>query len=448
MATLGLIVLVGLVGIVLLLAILSNPVSAARAFVVLLPYSYAASLVGYAHYRQLQSLQDLVMLLIALTLAFGKVRTDGMASWLKIVLAGWVILVLIGLANPRLINLDVGVIGARGWLLYPCAMLLGAAIIQESRDIQSDLRKFLLIGLPVLAVGLYDGLQIMLGKEFFMIQFVPGSRNVLVSNASFGIGEGRLTRIYSVFPYPLAYFVFTLVYLAVALSLTQSSVGKRRRQAIAFTTVGATASLASGTRLAMVLVPMILATAAITSVDRRKAMRLTLAVFPAGSFVFALLTGISVTAMPGYLWELAKDEFEFLIVSGLSDSFKATVFGLGPGMDSNAAAASGGASMYQDFGGKWRESFFAKSWLELGVLGFALAVVFMAGAIWSACGVLRADADSWKSGFAALLLAFVFILPKGSIIERAPAGVYFWVVMGVLTLEVARRPKPLVEVSA
>ena len=162
------------------------------------------------------------------------------------------------------------------------------------------------------------------------------------------------------------------------------------------------------------------------------------AVVPIGLLVFTRLTGISISAMPSYLWSLFVEEFDFLIVSGLSDSIRVTTFGLGPGMDSNAAADSGGVAMYRDFGGRWRESFFAKSWLELGIVGFSLSIVLIVCCLYMAFKFMRSSRDPWAAGMAAFVLALTSILPKGSIIERAPAGVYFWVAVGILALKLER----------
>lgn len=339
------------------------------------------------------------------------------------------LLIAATLFNPNLPNLLVGLVGVRAWLLFPLVFVIGYAV-WASGSFDSLIRTSVQVSVPVLIVGVVDAILIAGGGFGVMEQIAPQGAQFFNAAAGFDVGGGRLTRVNSVFTFPLAYFVYSLFILAACsysvMSRAPSAIAAKNGYLVVALLAGV-ACLSSGTRLALVAVPLVIA----SLVSTRGAGSLFVVGGGAVGFGgFVAITGIAIRELPQYLYDLAVLEFEDVVIDGLTVAFETTTFGLGVGSNTNAARDLVDGNLFAAFGGRWQESILAKAWLELGVLGFGLLVTVL---ILLSLKLVRIGRVSPPHRpLVAFCLILMAISLKGSLLEQAPAGPLFWAVVGAL----------------
>lgn len=347
-------------------------------------------------------------------------------------------LAVLQLANPSLPSLAVGFVGLRGWLFFAPLLLVGARLATDLPSTVRLLRAALIAGIPVLVVGVVEALMLTVGKAGSLYAIYgsaasaafeagnTGSREVVID-----LGSGSLHRVPSIFTYPVAYYLFSVAMLVPAFVLLRCGETKRTRMlgrfGFALTTL---AALTSGSREAFVVVPaMILVTLFLDSgLPRFRTLIASGLAFVAVLIVLEL----PARALPTDLLALSYLEGGDLLGDGFRLARSVTWLGLGPGTDTNAARNVAGPAVFDAIGGRWQESYFVKSWIELGVPGLLL-VLLMLGAVCSA--LIRSAPRSSAArpliaASSALFLAVIATSVKGAILDQAPASAYVWLFAG------------------
>ena len=351
-------------------------------------------------------------------------------------LALFAALVVLGVARSP--SLTVGVIGAKVWLAYIPMLAVGYRFVRRVEDFEGALRLTALIGLIPAAIALSEWLLATRASQApygpWINHFGPYDgmygawfEHVRLSRVAFGPPHHTIMipRVPSTFTGASQYFGFAMTAYAAGLAMAL-----RRRTgwwALCALVLGA-AAIASGMRAAYVAVPAVSLLAVILAGGPlRWTVRATLAA--TAMLVFASIAGanpVRVASMiPAHVQEdlhYASGEFDAALSSGVA--------GHGTGWDTNAALRYGSAAQQ-----RFVENWYAKTLLELGVVGLAsIVVAFAVIGIRLAAPWRRLDARSRQlaAPVLALLAVMALSLFKGPYLDLDPFNVYFWLFTGMV----------------
>jgi hypothetical protein len=162
--------------------------------------------------------------------------------------------------------------------------------------------------------------------------------------------------------------------------------------------------------------------------------------------------GTSVGGLARHVTHLLHAEFGDLVIGGTRDAVHLTWLGLGSGIDSiGSRYAVGSSSQWTAVAGRWYESWYVKTWLELGVVGLVLVLVLWVMLLRRGLAIHRGLHDRGLKILAAVLVAILawtmLYDVKAQYADLDPLNVYFWLLAGILlklpALDVVRQT-PLV----
>lgn len=410
---------------------LTRPATLGVALLAIAPWLSLAGVIWPSMMRPLQGGYDVAILVVGcsavLTLARSRdVRLSHQSRPVPFSLAFYFsvcLLVLVGMGNSHVPNLSVGLVGVRAWILYPLCIPIGILIVR-SGNLTALYRRVVLVGFPAIALGLIDSIRATTGQPGVVATYFPGSTVAREDFGGFVVGAGRIDRITSVFPFPLAYFAFTLFFMTAATGLYLVS---RTPLRLAILLAAALACASSGTRLSLLVIPIFMYMG--LRADKGSTRIGAMIIIPLVGATYLSTSGISITHLAPYLLDLAVMEWGDVVVSGMSQAVSVTTWGFGPGTDTAAARDLVEGNLFQQIGGRWQESLLAKSWIELGVVGFTLVCVIWASIAGAAVRALKA-APRLVSPLAALVLTVLVVSLKGSVTDQASTAVYFWFAVG------------------
>lgn len=345
--------------------------------------------------------------------------------------------VLLQLSNPSLPSTLVGLVGVRGWLFFIPLIVVGARLGSDLASALRAMRVALLAGLPVLAIGVIEAVALAEGKGGTVYRFYGAA-----APSAFSTGDttlqgapvslGKLHRVPSLFSYPSAYYAFCLAMLVPAYLLWRHGerVGTRRLGLFGFV-LAVIGGLTCGIREAFITVPLALVVTLYLDGVRMSIRSLLAGV--TGFCVAVTLLRVPVFSLPQYLFDLSRQEGQDVVVGGFRLAHSVTWLGLGPGTDTNAVRNVAGPGVFDAIGGRWQESYFVKTWIELGLPGLLL-VIWMFGALVQAVGSRAGSlgpARPLVAACAGLLFAALATSTKGAILDQAPASAYFWLFAGM-----------------
>jgi hypothetical protein len=346
------------------------------------------------------------------------------------------LLAVLQLANPSLPSLAVGLVGLRGWLFFAPMLLVGARLARDRIATLRMLRIALLAGLPVLVIGLAEAFMLAAGGARLLYAIYGSAAEAAFSSTDSTQGAavslGDLHRVPSLFSHAAAYYVFCVAMLAPAYVLWRSGDTRRvRALGRGGFILAVLAGLTCGTREAFLVVPLVILVTLF--LDRGLPGIHALAGGGIGLAAVAWVMNIPLRTLPGYLLGLSKQEGGDLLGHGFRLARSLTWLGLGPGTDTNAARNVAGPGIFAAIGGRWQESYFVKSWIELGVPGLVLVMWLL----WAVGASVIRSAKRASSGrplvavSAGLFVGAVATSVKGAILDQAPANAYVWLFAGL-----------------
>ena len=351
-------------------------------------------------------------------------------------------IVLVQTLNPAVPNLLVAAIGAKVWLAYIPIAALTVGFVRTESDLERVLRLMVLSGVPVALLGIAQAGLIAVGLD--AVAYAPYGPLAAAATQNFAqieIGGGILRRIPSTFTFVTQYSSFTYSMIAAAYAwFSVTPRGSARHWIAGLTWVVYLASaLTSGAREAYVIVPALVLLTVV--IEGRISASLVLRVGALYGVVVAALSllGTGLGALVEHLAQVAALEFDLLILQGSERASRLTFLGLGTGADTNATRyASGVADAFQATGGTWFESWYVKTWLELGILGLALVALVVATSVALGLSAVKASANRPDlRACAASLAAFVVVIfatgLKAPMQDLDPVDVHLWVYLGLLS---------------
>jgi hypothetical protein len=345
------------------------------------------------------------------------------------------VLAIGGLANPSLPSFSVGLVGVRGWLFFAPLLYVGVRFAAEGpAAVLRLLRLALLAGVPVLVIGLLEALAFATGKGASVYAVYGSAAQEAFTNTGLrgaAVSLGSLHRVPSLFTYVAAYYLFCLAMMVSAYVLWRSGAtpGIRRLGRFGFL-LATVCALTSGSREALVTVPVIIV---LTLVLDRGLPNLGAVIAAVVAFGIVAVVMRLPLNLPHLLIALGSQEGGDLIGHGFRVASSVTTLGLGPGTDTNASRNVGGSVVFDAIGGRWQESYFVKSWIELGIPGLLAVVWLMLTITKTLIRNVRGavSARPLHAATTALFIAVVATSVKAAILDQAPANAYIWLFVGL-----------------
>jgi hypothetical protein len=354
------------------------------------------------------------------------------------------VIATLGLLNPALANLMVGLIGLRTWLFYIPMVFLGYHLIRSKAELISISRLMIMMATVPAIFGIVQALLYYSGKrEAAYAIYGAAAYEVTQGFTSFSAvgGANGLTRLPSLFTFGLQYsfFLFTMLPIAAALALAEQSRSARIAARVALAVI-LMAGFVSGSRAAFVMMPALLVfTAVLVGGGKGAARRIIGAVVLTGLglFVVTTLLDSKIRSLGMHVLDAANIELLTALPYEFHTAAQAPWLGLGTGMTTGPArVAFTSVTSMDDLGVGGIENYYAKARVELGVPGMIVVIILMVQIALSGYWVRRRVSDRALNYFVATLTAFFTIvvayLVKGSPIDYDPLNVYFWLFLGML----------------
>jgi O-Antigen ligase len=344
--------------------------------------------------------------------------------------------------NPAIPKPLMAVIGIKIWLFYLPLLFLGYYLVDTRAQLRLVLTLIALSAVLPALVGIVEALVVYSGHAHAVYRlYGPAARAVSQRFTQFNIGRG-LRRIPSTFSSFTQYFLFLSAMVALVYASWRESDDRRRflsARSLVWALVIAGAFL-SGQRGAWVFVPVLVVV--ILLLDRQ--IRLAVRVIPVIAALLVaviLLLGASGPDIYREFKRTVRVEVRPVLVESTREAIHRTTIGLGTGVDSVGARYAYPNQLEWQRGikpvvGTWRENWYVRTYLELGVLGLAVVLALLATLVYRAVRVHRALRDPrLRSVSAAVLGLVIWTLAydiKAPYIDFDPINVYFWLGLGLL----------------
>jgi hypothetical protein len=350
--------------------------------------------------------------------------------------------------NPNLPKPLVGLIGVKVWLFYVPLIFLGYHLVRTREELHRLFGLMTLLALVPAGVGLIEAALIYGGHAGAVYRLYGNAAAAVTQEfVTFGLpGGGSLRRIPSTFSSFYQYYLFVAVMLAVAYGWWRGSrLGSRRSNIVAAAVwlLLLAASFLTGVRAGFFMTPFLILL--MVALGGRGAVRFGLRwLLPATVIVLALGSALSGSHLLGVWTEIGhvgRQEFGDVIVRSSKDAVHLTTFGLGTGIDSvGARYAYSNDTAWQEaifpVLGRWEESWYVKTWIELGVAGLAIVLALFGTIIVRGIRAHLTVRDPGLRAPSAALLAVVIwtvvYIVKSQYIDLDPLNVYFWLFVGLL----------------
>ena len=350
--------------------------------------------------------------------------------------------------NPNLPKPLVGLIGVKVWLFYVPLVFLGYHLVRTREELHRLFRLMALLALVPAVLGLGEAALIYGGHAHAVYRLYGNAAGAVTQEfVSFGLpGGGSLRRIPSTFSSFYQYYLFLALMLAVAYAWWRGGRERSRRAAAGVAAVWLlllAASFLTGVRAGFFMTPFLLVL--LVALEGRRALRFGVRwLLPATLIVVALGSALSGSHLLGVWTEIGhvgRQEFGDVIVTSSREAVHLTTFGLGTGIDSVGARyayADDDAWKESIFPvlGRWQESWYVKTWIELGLAGLLIVLALFGTIVVRAVRAHLAVRDPGLRASSAALLAVVIwsivYIAKSQYIDLDPLNVYFWLFVGLL----------------
>lgn len=421
--------------------------SAVRAMLVFLPFSGLLVIAAYPARAGPATLIKDFLFVIPAYMGFvsvylhrrGEAHVPGFPIGLAVLFAG---IVALQVANPALPNVATGLTGLKVWIFYLPMVYLGYHLVRSIEDLKRLFRLLCLVSIPTLILGIAEGILVNTGHASTVYGWYGDAAGAVTQDfGDFGVqGSSSIRRVSSTFSFVAQYYYFTILMLAVSFAHWRAFAHKRsdRLLGAAVFALAAVASMLSGARGAIVAVPALALVMLILDGRRIPGSWFGLpVVIVAGLAAAASVFGTNLSGLVTQVLDHGLFEVSLNTVEGFQNAIGHTFFGLGTGVDTRAARYVLPAfDPYELVGGRVEESWWVKAFLELGAIGLAVLVAFMATLATRALAARRRLADPALRSVAAAVVALVLFTIvtsfKGSVLDVDPLNVMLWLLLGVL----------------
>ncbi len=388
--------------------------------------------------------KDFVFVIPAYALFAGYCLLHRKRPWFRgapLVLIGLLALIVVIQAfNPDLPNHLVGLIGMKVWLFYIPLFFLGYHLVRNRDHLFKVLALMSLVAILPAVIGLVEVILYYTGHAQTVYDAYGASAAPATQNFTTFILSGRL--------HDPARPQHLLVLLPV-LPL-RSSDGRRLVRLVAGRSAAGRqlwasglvflliflAAMFSGVRLGFIVIPLLVAAIILLAV--RSPNRLPWVAVAAAVVCLGVAGGaaVSVCGFAAHIGDAVKAEQGPVVVTSVDEAVHKTWLGLGAGSDSTAARYAFPNVELQTSVGAVQESWYVKTYLELGVFGLAIVLALLGTLLFRSARVhLRIRDPRLKMVSAAILALMCWVLIyclKAQYFDLDPINVYFWLFAGIL----------------
>jgi hypothetical protein len=377
-----------------------------------------------------------VLPLYALVFAARPQLTRNVALTTTLVLAAALFagLVVLQIANPNVSSVPVALLGAKVWLLYIPLVVAAGAVLTEPAHLRQFLRGCVVVSLIVFTVGmLHVVLSVGIGyRTAISITHGAAAANATQGFTQFGQGAffGRIPATFASFG---EYYLFCGVGIAVAYAAFRfERRGLWKALALLTVALGCAAYLMSGSRGALLFIPMLLVVVAL--LERRLggvSLIVVAAALPA-MWLMGGLTDVDLGELAAVTKQLTIHYGTDVSTLGTWEMMQQFPLGQGTGSGTNAARHLGQSAQP----GLVYEGLYGKAAHELGALGPFLLLTMFAAGIGAGLRALLLCRNTELEQPLAALLAYFCVLPvwasKGAVLDLDPTNVLAWVLLAVV----------------
>jgi hypothetical protein len=349
--------------------------------------------------------------------------------WLLSVLG---FIVFVQVFNPALTDKIVGLVGVKVWLFYVPLYILGYHLIDSQDQLFSLTKLMLIVALFPALIGLLEAVLIYSGFSHQVYSFYgDAASDVTQGFAQTILGESQLVRIPSTFTFVTQYYNYLLAMLAIAYVAWMAAPRKKKSRHWKLAMMGliALAGMLSGARGAFVLIPLFFLCIVLLKANWRKSWQ-PVAVVPVSVVVTILLVDTTLSDLFSALSDLTRSYIFEAQIGEFIKALNITLWGLGTGMNTNAARYLGDISIFR------LENFYAKTVVELGIPGLFIILVLFGTILARGLAEFYCLRNPVLRAYSVSLIAFLLIaminLWKGSYLDIDPLNVYFWLFAGIL----------------
>ena len=344
--------------------------------------------------------------------------------------------------NPALPNRLVGMIGMKIWLFYLPLFLLGYHFVRSRVELARVLGLMSILAVVPATIGIVEAAFIYSGMEETVYGAYGEAAAAATQNyVAFSLpGGGTLRRIPSTFSSFYQYYLFLAAMIAVVYAWWRGALRGRLGSWLGgvLWLLMLAAVFLMGARGAFLFIPLLVVL--ILALDRGSENRLPLrgrAAVLAGAGVGLALVAAGALGIFNHVWETLSGEFGDVIVDSTREAVSETWVGLGSGIDSTGSRyAFGPDDAAPGVDGKFHESWYVKTYLELGILGLAIVLALLGTiAVQSVKVHLRLRNGRLRivsAAFLALLIWTLIYNAKAQYMDFDPLNVYFWLLAGML----------------
>jgi hypothetical protein len=388
--------------------------------------------------------KDFLFVIPAYVLFLGYCLLHRKKFWFKgapLVLLGLLALIVVIQAfNPDLPNHLVGLIGIKVWLFYIPLFFLGYWLVRDREHLFKVFGLMSLVAILPAVIGLVTVVLYYTGHAQTVYDAYGASAAPATQNFTTFILSGGCTirRVPSTFSFFYQYYLFGAAMVAVSFAWWRASrpAGKQLWAAGLVFLLIFVAAMFSGVRLGFIVIPLLVAAIIVLAIHSKN--RLPWAAVAAAAVFLALAggTAASVCGFAAHIGETVKQESNPVVVNSVSEAVHKTWLGLGAGSDSTAARYAFPNVELQTSVGAVQESWYVKTYLELGAFGLAIVLALLGTLMYRAARVhLRIRDSRLKMVSAAILALMGWVLIyciKAQYFDLDPINVYFWLFAGIL----------------
>ena len=388
--------------------------------------------------------KDFVFVIPAYALFAGYCLLHRKRPWFRgapLVLIGLLALIVVIQAfNPDLPNHLVGLIGMKVWLFYIPLFFLGYHLVRNRDHLFKVLALMSLVAILPAVIGLVEVILYYTGHAQTVYDAYGASAAPATQNFTTFILSGGCTirRVPSTFSFFYQYYLFGAAMVAVSFAWWRGGRPAGRQlwaSGLVFLLIFL-AAMFSGVRLGFIVIPLLVAAIILLAV--RSPNRLPWVAVGAAAVCLGVAGGaaVSVCGFAAHIGDAVKAEQGPVVVTSVDEAVHKTWLGLGAGSDSTAARYAFPNVELQTSVGAVQESWYVKTYLELGVFGLAIVLALLGTLLFRSARVhLRIRDPRLKMVSAAILALMCWVLIyclKAQYFDLDPINVYFWLFAGIL----------------
>lgn len=388
--------------------------------------------------------KDFVFVIPAYCLFLGYCLLHKKRPWFRgapLVLLGLLtVIVVIQGFNPDLPNHLVGLIGIKVWLFYIPLFFLGYHLARNREHLFKVLGLMSLVAIVPAVIGLVEVILYYTGHAQTVYDAYGASAGPATQNFTTFILSGGCTirRVPSTFSFFYQYYLFGAAMVAVSFAWWRGGrpAGRQLWAAGVVFLLIFLAAMFSGVRLGFIVIPLLVA--AIILLAIRSPNRLSWVALAVAAACLGIAGGAAASkcGFAAHIGDATRQETKPVITNSVSQAVHKTWLGLGAGSDSTAARYAFPNVELQTSVGAVQESWYVKTYLELGVFGLAIVLALLGTLMYRATRVhLRIRDGRLKFVSAAILALMGWVLIyclKAQYFDLDPINVYFWLFAGML----------------